>query len=706
MLKPLKYFLLLICMLCASEAFAQAPRLINFQAQIEGLSAGTIPITFTIFDSADGSNVIWTETQTITETDGVLQVLLGAETELPDEVFSTDGERFLELNIDGETLSPRFQLTSVAYALRSTVADQLTGGAVTSLNTLSDDVTIKAGANVVITQDGQEITIASTLEGDNGGGGITTISGSSGIEVTNPNGPIAVVSIGEDVITDTNITDDALTAQSLADNSVGNAELADGSVDSEKIEDGVVVRSINGATDAITLVGGNNVSITTDGETITFDAQGTGNGGGGIETLAAGTGITVDDTDGPISTISIAENSINDDLVADNSLSASSLGTNSVGSIEIQAGAVGNEEIANDAIDADQIQTDAVGADEIQTNAVGAAEIQANSIGSDEIQDNAVGSAELQNEIELGPSGSLALSNEANQRSAQMGAGPEGGNLLLTQTNGNFIASALTVRNNGDGVGIGGQLQLRANENWDAVHMFSDGTTQGGRLVFREPSIANPAEAVLTLALRGEDEKGHIIVLDGGSGSISIGGPQQEIRTRGKVGIGLNLSEYESDLDQGDELFVRGDATISGTLTNSANAAVMDHPQDPENMILAHSEVISSEMLTVYHGNVILDNRGEATVQLPDWFESLNKDFRYQLTCIGGWGRVYIAEKITNNSFKIAGGTNGLEVSWQITAVRNDPYAQSNPIQVETQKVPSQQGTYINPEAYGVSNDQ
>ena len=44
-----------------------------------------------------------------------------------------------------------------------------------------------------------------------------------------------------------------------------------------------------------------------------------------------------------------------------------------------------------------------------------------------------------------------------------------------------------------------------------------------------------------------------------------------------------------------------------------------------------------------------LDDKGEAEIDLPDWFGALNKDFRYQLTAIGAPGpNLYIAEEISD----------------------------------------------------------
>ena len=56
-------------------------------------------------------------------------------------------------------------------------------------------------------------------------------------------------------------------------------------------------------------------------------------------------------------------------------------------------------------------------------------------------------------------------------------------------------------------------------------------------------------------------------------------------------------------------------------------------------------------MKNVYDGLVVLDNKGKAEIELPNWFGILNKDFRYQLTAIGAPGpNLYIAEKISDTT--------------------------------------------------------
>ena len=109
-------------------------------------------------------------------------------------------------------------------------------------------------------------------------------------------------------------------------------------------------------------------------------------------------------------------------------------------------------------------------------------------------------------------------------------------------------------------------------------------------------------------------------------------------------------------------------------------------------------------MMNVYNGNVVLDQSGEAVVEMPAYFEALNREIRYQLTCIGGFAEVYIAEEMSDNRFRIAGGKSGMKVSWQVTGIRKDQFALMNPITVEVDKAPEERGTYLHPAAYGASN--
>ena len=71
-----------------------------------------------------------------------------------------------------------------------------------------------------------------------------------------------------------------------------------------------------------------------------------------------------------------------------------------------------------------------------------------------------------------------------------------------------------------------------------------------------------------------------------------------------------------------------------------------------------HYAVESPQVQNQYNGTVTLDANGEAVVDLPEYFSSVNTGpFQYQLTAIGAPGpNLYIAQEVTGNQFKIAGG--------------------------------------------------
>jgi hypothetical protein len=130
----------------------------------------------------------------------------------------------------------------------------------------------------------------------------------------------------------------------------------------------------------------------------------------------------------------------------------------------------------------------------------------------------------------------------------------------------------------------------------------------------------------------------------------------------------------------------------------------IDHPLDPENYYLNHFCTEAPEPLNAYSGNVITDAQGYAVVQLPPYFESINRDFRYQLTVIDGSDEFVLAKvvrKIQNNQFVIRTSKPFVEVSWRVEAVRNDLWVQRYGFQTEQEKEDEIKGRYLHPELYG-----
>jgi len=223
--------------------------------------------------------------------------------------------------------------------------------------------------------------------------------------------------------------------------------------------------------------------------------------------------------------------------------------------------------------------------------------------------------------------------------------------------------------------GVYGTVSGGAGSNWNmGVQASADGPTTN--------------VGVQAQAHGGEDNYGvwgHAYGVDSGTGYGIYGSTNRSV---------TNWAGY----------FV-GNVRVTGTVVKGCGGFWIDHPLHPKDKYLYHSFVESPDMKNVYDGVVALDANGEAVVELPDYFETVNRDFRYQLTCIGGFAPVYVAEEISGNRFSIAGGKDGMKISWQVTGIRKDPFAELNRIQVEVDKPAQEQGKYVHPEAYGLGEE-
>lgn len=149
--------------------------------------------------------------------------------------------------------------------------------------------------------------------------------------------------------------------------------------------------------------------------------------------------------------------------------------------------------------------------------------------------------------------------------------------------------------------------------------------------------------------------------------------------------------------------YFSGNVHVTGTLSKGGGSFKIDHPLDPTNKNLYHSFVESPDMMNIYNGNVVTNASGYATVTMPEWFEALNKEFRYQLTVIGDFAQAIISQEIQNNQFTIRTDKPNIKVSWQVTGIRHDKFAEKYRIPVEENKTGNDVGKYIHPDAFGVS---
>jgi trimeric autotransporter adhesin len=157
--------------------------------------------------------------------------------------------------------------------------------------------------------------------------------------------------------------------------------------------------------------------------------------------------------------------------------------------------------------------------------------------------------------------------------------------------------------------------------------------------------------------------------------------------------------------DYGYAAWFNGDVNVDGNLSKNAGSFKIDHPLDPANKYLYHSFVESPDMMNIYNGNVTTNAQGEAVVTLPKWFETLNRDFRYQLTVMGQFAQAIVSGKVANHQFAIKTDKPNVEVSWQVTGIRQDAWANAHRIPVEEMKPENERGFYQHPELYGAPKE-
>jgi hypothetical protein len=235
-------------------------------------------------------------------------------------------------------------------------------------------------------------------------------------------------------------------------------------------------------------------------------------------------------------------------------------------------------------------------------------------------------------------------------------------------------------------------LKSGTNSNWSlaATGTHSNVSLQGGGLLGADG-------AVLTVEGAGNGCSNNCNATFGGN-----------VRITGGTGFGGDPggSIILTPGSPSGDVHVAGTLSVSGAITAGTKDFKIDDPLDPSNKYLYHASVESPEMKNIYDGVVALDGKGRAWVALPGYFQALNQDFRYQLTAVGAPGpNLYVAREIKDNHFLIAGGRPHAKVSWQVTGIRHDAYANTHHITVEEDKG-NQRGTYLYPELFQQENQQ
>lgn len=292
---------------------------------------------------------------------------------------------------------------------------------------------------------------------------------------------------------------------------------------------------------------------------------------------------------------------------------------------------------------------------------------------------------------------------------------PDAGLALTNTGNGEVLrlisqADGYNITAFGNSAGGGIYSSVGANSQHSALAAYNAGTNPNTRYAAEFESISGSANRT-AFYVRTNGTSGQALDAEVNANTTSAAiyartTSNQNGSYAGRFGGPVSVECAAANCNTTYALRVIGNMNVQGTLSKSAGSFKIDHPLDPEGKFLSHSFVESPDMKNLYDGVVTLDANGNARVEMPDWFEALNQEFRYQLTGIGAASpNAYIAEEIKENHFIIASGTPYAKISWQVTGTRHDAYARAHRIPVEEDKRAEDKGRYLTPEAFGKSRE-
>ena len=553
-----------------------------------------------------------------------------------------------------------------------------------------------------------EMAFADALLAENGQGGtITGVTAGSGLTGGGTSGTVALdVGAGAGIEVGAN-------AVSIADGGVTTAKLAAAAVTPQKV-------SVAGGSD------GQVLTVTPSGAA--WQAVSSGSGGD-ITGVMAGAGLTGGGTTGDV-TLAVANGGITSAMIADATVAAADVAFNYAGSSS--KGGPASDLACTTCVAPGEVAPGSDG--QVLTTSHGAAVWQAPSGGGSGditaviagggltgggtsgdvtvaiatggvtgtmIQDAAVTTTDLSSAG--GVAGKVLKNNGSN---VVWGTDETGGLTLPFSGSGSSADPLFYVSNTGSGIGIAaecpGWFAVVGNSEVGVGVVGSVSEVDGVGVVGRN----NASDTVGQLGTGSEGARG--VHLDTGNYGFlghqdwGVFGGRGDDSAVG--GTGSTHGVYGRCYEGGTRYagYFNGPVHVNGALSKSSGSFKIDHPLDPANRYLYHSFVESPDMMNIYNGNVITDADGYATVTLPEWFEALNRDFRYQLTVIGQFAQAIVDREVADNSFVIRTNLGNVEVSWQVTGIRQDAWANAHRVPVEEDKPAEELGTYLAPEVWGL----
>jgi trimeric autotransporter adhesin len=678
---------------------AVVPRLVNFSGRaIEGgkVISGVAGATFAIYSEESGGSPLWVETQNIqADTKGNYTVQLGATSAegLPLDLFTSGEARWLGVRMNGGEEQPRALLLSVPYALKAADAQTL-GGLPASAFLLAGAANAAApsnDANVSSASSGVTPAVSGTGKTDF----IplwTNTTGALGNSALFQSGTGTTAKIGVNTITPASALD------------VNGAVTARGNLSLPATGAATTTAGKNSQPLSFTASSYNSSAGAAVNQNFRWQAEPTGNNtaftGGTLNLLYGAGGNTPAETglkvakNGQISfaagqTFPVATGGITNTMLENSSVTVAA-GTALTGGGKIALGgsatlnvdttkvpllASANVFTNNQAITGDLTVSSpgylTIFGQAPESGAGTALEMETTGSGGMywQILNTGAGASQGPNKLNFrNDSAGLDVMTMAANGNVGIGTTIPGANLDMSQ--------GLTIN------GLGGTLFSTQYKGVNAFAMNAEPSTSGGTVYGSGWTLYDYAYGKWVAGISQVD----------GAVGINQGSPSYALDV-----LAENGGTYAA--------FFGGNIDVDGTVSTASASLQIDDPVDPANKYLYHSSVESPDMMNIYNGNVTTDSDGNATVQMPDWFEALNRDFRYQLTVMGQPAQAYVSQELASGEFSIKTDKPNVKVSWQVTGIRQDAWANAHRMAVEVQKSAAERGNYLHPELFGASQN-